>query len=53
MRHFVETLPQVYTSDDPAERGAKRRAVVFALLSILISVTLSIGAIVSLVLVFG
>jgi hypothetical protein len=53
LRHFAETLPQVYTADDLAERAAKRRAVVVGLLSVLISVALSIGAIVSLVLFFG
>ena len=53
MRDFAETLPQVYTADDLAERAAKRRAAVFALLFVLISVSLSIGAIASLILAFG
>ena len=53
LRHFADTLPEVYTSADLAEQSVKRRAVVFALLSIVTSALLSIGAIASLVLAFG
>ena len=53
LRHFADTLPEVYTSADLAEQSAKRRAVVYALLSIVISALLTIGAIASLILAFG
>ncbi|MGZ8259085.1 MAG: hypothetical protein ACXWUL_00875 [Caldimonas sp.] len=53
LRHFVDTLPEVYTSVDLAERSAKRRDVVFGLMSILISAMLSIGGIASLILAFA
>jgi hypothetical protein len=53
LRHFADTLPEIYASADFAERGAHRHAVVFGLLAVLISAMLTIGAIASLILAFG
>ncbi|MDQ6639754.1 MAG: hypothetical protein M3Z15_08850 [Pseudomonadota bacterium] len=53
MSPFAETRPHVYTTEDLAEREARRRAVVFGLLFALISTLLSIGAIASLIVAWG
>ncbi len=53
MSRFAETHPQVYSREDLAEQEARRRAVVFGLLSALISAMLTVGAIASLVMALG
>ena len=53
MSSFGDTHPHVHTTEDVAEQEARRRAVVFGLLLALISAMLSVGAIASLIVLFG
>ena len=53
MSRFAETRPHVYTREEVDEQAARHRAVVLGLVSALISVLLSIGAIASLLMIFG
>ena len=53
MSRFAETRPYVYTGEDLDEEEARQRAIVVGLVWALISVLLSIGAIASLLMVFG
>jgi hypothetical protein len=53
LSRFAETDPQVYSREDLAEQEARHRAIVLGLVCALISVMLSIGAIASLMVVFG
>jgi len=50
---FAETRPHVYTGEDLDEQAARHRAIVLGLVCALISVLLSVGAIASLLLIFG
>jgi hypothetical protein len=53
LRRFAETDPQISSREDLDEQEARHQAIVLGLVCALISAMLSIGAIASLMVVFG